>query len=137
MDASSRWRSELGERFADEIDAVALVGKVGEANLLPSRAVCTCQHFQCGLIGEVAVATADALFSGPGTLAVFEQFRIVICLQQEKIGVFDQSANGWRSMAEVCRPRDFAVGVEERSIAGLEDETDWIGCVMRDRETCD
>ena len=92
----------------DGVGAVAVAAKVSEKNLAPVGILYGFKQVAGGLIGEVSVASADALFDGPRSAFVaFQQLRAVVGFDYERVDVADTFADFWRGKAKVGEPGKF------------------------------
>lgn len=132
-------RAKEGEEdLADAVEGVAVAAEVSEVNLAPTRLGNAGEKFEGILVGEVAVASADALFDGKGPMGVLiEKVVVVIGLQNEGIHFADAFAHELGHVAEVGDPGEAAAGFEEVAGAPGKDETDGVVGVVGDRERSD
>jgi len=112
-----------GDGTGDRVHAVTVLAEVSQEDFAPIRVIQFVHEFLGGGVGEVAVATEDALFYRPGALGVLLQHDgVVVGLEHEYVDFADALAHEGRCVAEVGGPSQAAVGGKEVAIAGPEYE---------------
>lgn len=127
--------ADLLEAFGDggvgEFGAVAIAAEVAEVDVAEVGADDFRGGVGSGGIAEVAVATEDALFGGPGASGIFlEEFEVVVGFEDEDVGGADALDDEFSGVAEVGEEADVAGG-------GAEEEADGVLGVVGDGERID
>lgn len=133
------WAEGAGgaEGGVHEVGAVALAAEVGKENLLQSVAFEGHEQFQGEVVGEVTVASADALFETHGAGGTGEQVGVVIGFEDEEIDIADFLADQLGHVAKVGDPSEFPARRKQIVLAEGESVADRIGGVVRDGEITD
>lgn len=88
------------------LEAIAVFAEMGEMNGLQSAgAIEVFEQLVCGIVGEVAVPSADALFGGPWAFCIlFEEFFVIVGLDDKGLDLTEVDFYMLGNISEVGDP---------------------------------